>query len=149
MARDDPRIGGGEGPEKLTTIAEELELPNGLLKITRDDGLPVGFVRARASDGWTRIDWRKLEVLNVEDQGLERDKLSEEMKRIRAARVKVENRLPASAKHPLDQESGRADVPNWCRKCRVSLETRGDLETNKAQCGVGLLEYVVGTPEVR
>ena len=147
----EPGEGGEEkAPEKLTTIAEELELPNGLLKIARDEeGLPEGFVRAKVSAGWTKIDWRKLALQDVEFQGLKRDKLAEEVKKIRASRMRIENRLPASARHQLNEEEDRAEVPNWCKKCRVSLTTRDELEAHKQGCGVGSLEYVVGLPEVK
>lgn len=139
-----------EEKEKVVTVAEELELSNGLLKITRDeDGLPVAFVRSKPTEGWKVVDWKRLRELDVEVQGLKRDKLQEEVKRIRVSRLKMEGRLTASERHTMNEEEDRAEVPNWCRKCRVTIETRAELQAHTQSCGVNSLEYVQGMPEVR
>lgn len=128
-----------ETPERMVLVAEELELPNGLLKIVRDpeeDGLPVAFVRSRVSDGWKRVDWKRLHELDVEVQGLKRDKLAEEVKRIRATRVKIETRLPPGAQNILAMEKDVAepqghDFPKWCMNCKVTVESPEELEEHR------------------
>lgn len=125
-------------PERTAWIAEELELPNGLLKIAREgDGLPVAFVRAKVTAAWVPIDWKKLEALNVEVQGLRRDKLNEEVLTLRTKRAKIEKGMSLAARTQLELQKDIAepagkDFPKWCTRCRVTVETPEELETHKA-----------------
>lgn len=163
MARGQPISEGekptGEGPEKVTVIAEELELPNSLLKITRDtDGQPVGWVRPRTTrpDGseepWVEVDHKKLRELNVEIQGLTRDRLArdvqkrdEEIKTMRARRTAFIHRMPVGARTELAIEDDTAKPDKfWCRKCRVTVETPEEIAAHRKLCGEEWLEPFYG-----
>jgi len=142
-------------PEKRTVIAEELELPNGLLKIARDrgdgDGLPVGFVRARRltpdgkEAGWVPINWKQLEALNAEIQGLKKDKLSEEVKMLKARRTTLVHRMNVGARTELAMEDDTAKADKyWCAKCRVTAETPDEITAHRKQCGEQYLQVYYG-----
>lgn len=128
-------------PEKITTIAEELELTNGLLKIAREDeGLPEGFVRAKITDAWKKVDWKKLEALSVEVQGLKRDKLRLEAEKLKEETgllhmraVKVKNGLPMTVRNELAMEDDTASPDGilWCSRCKVTAESREEIESHK------------------
>ena len=141
---------GGEteqkAPEKIVTIAEELELPNGLLKIARDpEGLPEGFVRAKISESWAKIDWKRLEKLNVEVQGLKKDKLQKEVERLDIANRKALNRAPPGVRHSIEMEKDTAEaggfVRQWCIRDRITIDSPEELEAHKASgCTIRELE---------
>jgi hypothetical protein len=138
--------------EKLTVIAEELELSNGLLKITRDDdGLPVGFVRAKRfapggkEEGWVPINWKQLEALNAEVQGLKRDKLAEEVKMLKTRRTTLVHRMTVGARTELAMEDDTAKPDKfWCVKCRVTAETPDEIAAHRRQCGEQYLQAYYG-----
>jgi hypothetical protein len=135
-----------ERPEegKRVLVAEEIELPNGLLKITRDEeGLPVAFVRAKAGAAWLPINWKRLEELNVEVQGLKADKLKKEVEKLTLVNKKqgiVNSRLlaglPPAARTEFEMQKDQAQTPagwpKWCMNCRVSVETPEELESHRA-----------------
>lgn len=114
-------------------IAEELETADHLLRIARDpEGLPVGFVRAKSGDAWQPVNFRRLADINEEVQGLKRDKLAEEVKRIRVQRVAVENRLPVGVRAQYDAENANAPEILYCSNCRRLVDTFGMEESCRA-----------------
>jgi|GEM_PF-5685441 hypothetical protein len=150
------------GTGEVRVIGEELELKNGLLRITRDtDGDPIGWARVRTTrpDGseepWTEVDWKKLEALNVEMQGLKRDKLAhevelqkkrqeklvKEIEKLAISNTRSRNRLPVGARNELemgkDVASEGSGFPKWCLTCKVTVDTPEELEKHKtANCRV-------------
>ena len=119
-------------------IAEALELPNGLLKIERDDdGLPVAFVRSKEKDAWLPMNWKRLEALNVEVQGLKRDKLVKEVEKLAIGNAKATGRLPPGARNILEQSRDTAEPGEFewlfCVNCKQMIQTPEDLDYHKAQ----------------
>jgi hypothetical protein len=62
--------------------------------------------------------------------------LKEQTRKLHVYNLRVEKGLPAGVKNVLAQEQDTAQAPNWCNKCRVSLETEEEIQAHRANgCG--------------